>query len=298
MSREPLRGRHPEPRRLVAAMRYALAGWPVFPLAAGEKVPIRGSGGFKDATTDPDRIERWFGERNGGGSRNIGIATGAPGPDVLDVDRHGEASGFKAYNRLVREGLVPQAAAIVRTPSGGFHAYFAGTDQRSGSLAAEHVDFRAQGGYVVAPPSQVGGRRYEVISHQPAKEAFDWTAAREHLQPQTVRAQVERREDGRPRSLAHLPGWVASQPEGNRNAGLFWAANRAVEAGDTETLDALHKAAEAAGLPAREVSRTIRSAQQQERPSPEPRPFPEQARPAAAEPERQLEHEPAEREAS
>ena len=62
--------------------------------------------------------------------------------------------------------------------------------------------------------------------------------------------------------VSHLAAWVASQPEGNRNEGLFWAANRAVEAGDTATLDGLARAARDAGLEEREIDRTIRSAQQ------------------------------------
>ena len=60
--------------------------------------------------------------------------------------------------------------------------------------------------------------------------------------------------------MAHLPWWLANQPEGNRNNGLFWAANRAVENGDTATLDELARVAVSLGLNEREVSRTIHSA--------------------------------------
>ena len=243
--------------RLAAAQRYAAAGWPVFPCVPGEKVPVTRNG-FKDATTDPGRIASWWGRNP---DRNVAIATGEPGPDVLDVDRHKDGSGFPAVNRLKRAGLVPEPLAWVRTPGGGVHAYYRGTAQRNGHLAAEHLDYRAQGGYVVAPPSAVGGRQYEVVSHQPSDATFSWDAASQLLDPQPERAPPQDSGAGRPRSLDHLAGWVASQPEGNRNAGLFWAANRAVEAGDTATLDAIARAAQAAGLPEREVDRTIRSAQ-------------------------------------
>jgi hypothetical protein len=61
--------------------------------------------------------------------------SGAPGPDVVDVDNHGErGNGFAAYNELKRAGLVDSPQALVRTPSGGFHAYFAGSDQPSGKI--------------------------------------------------------------------------------------------------------------------------------------------------------------------
>ena len=90
-----------------------------------------------------------------------------PGPDVLDVDQHGPAgNGFAAFNQLNRAGLTDGASAIVATPSGGLHAYFTGSDQHSGKLPRHHLDFRAQGGYVLAPPSHVGGKPYRLIRHQ------------------------------------------------------------------------------------------------------------------------------------
>ena len=48
--------------------------------------------------------------------------------------------------------------------------------------------------------------------------------------------------------LGRLARWVARQPEGNRNAGLFWAANRALEADRAADLSPLADAARQAGL--------------------------------------------------
>ena len=61
-------------------------------------------------------------------------------------------------------------------------------------------------------------------------------------------------------NAARLAAWVARLPEGNRNAGLFWAACRAAETGHPEALDALAEAAQTAGLPEDEIRRTIASA--------------------------------------
>jgi hypothetical protein len=52
---------------------------------------------------------------------------------------------------------------------------------------------------------------------------------------------------------------VARLPEGNRNDGLFWAANRALEAGLTD-LGELAEAARNTGLGEREITRTLASA--------------------------------------
>ena len=97
--------------------------------------------GFHDATTDPGVIDRWWGRNP---DCNVGIATGAPGPDVLDIDVHQDGNGFAALNRVKRAGLADGQQAIVRTPSTGFHLYYNGTGQRNGSIRGQHIDFRAR----------------------------------------------------------------------------------------------------------------------------------------------------------
>ena len=140
------------------ALAYARHSWPVFPCLPGQKIPAT-QHGYQDATTDEQQITAWFTRHPG---RNLAIATGAPGPDVLDVDQHGEAgNGYAAFSRLRAAGLLDGARAYVRTPSGGLHAYFTGTGQRNGHLPAHHLDFRSRGGYVLAPPSRVDGKPYQ-----------------------------------------------------------------------------------------------------------------------------------------
>jgi hypothetical protein len=244
------------------ALAYAGHGWPVFPCLPGEKLPATRHG-FKDATTDPERIRAWWGRNP---ASNIAIATGQPGPDVLDVDQRGEAgSGFGAFTRLQREGLLAGVSALVRTPSGGLHGYFAGSEQPSGRLPRHHLDFKAAGGYVLAPPSQVAGRPYTLIVHRDCGGGLDWRAVTDVLE-----APQPRRE---PRAehlseVGHLAGWVAGLREGNRNAGLYWAARRAIEAGRADALDTLAGAAISAGLPEPEVWRTLSSARRGAQPRP------------------------------
>jgi hypothetical protein len=243
---------------LRAALAYAQIGWPVFPCRAAEKIPATWHGHL-DATTDPERIASWWLRAPG---RNVAIATGSPGPDVLDVDVRGNGSGFAAFGRLRREGLAGKPGVLVRTPSGGLHAYFAGTGQRSGHLAAQHIDFRSRGGYVLAPPSVVGGRPYVLVSSQPSDAVLDWGLARDLLDPRPAPEPGDWRRADRGCDPVQLVAWVAGQPEGNRNNGLFWAASRVIEAGRADALAALANAAQAAGLTGAEARRTIRSAQQ------------------------------------
>ena len=243
-----------------AAHRMADHGWNVFPAEPGGKRPATAHG-YLDATTSHKQIQGWWRDEP---RFNLGVATGKPGPDVLDVDKHKDGDGFAAFNQLQRAGLVRDPMAIVRTPSGGFHAYYRGTEQRNGHIPGVHVDFRSQGGYVVAPPSRVAGRTYEVATKQPSADTFDWGAAKQLLDPQPERHpyRAPERDAGKPRDVSHLAGWMASRPEGSRNESLFWASCRAAEAGDTATLGSLANAARAAGLDEREIGRTITSAQQ------------------------------------
>ena len=244
------------------ALAFAARGVPVLPCRPGHKTPATAHG-VRDATTDSAQITAWFGRHP---DWNLAIATGAPGPDVLDIDQHGDAgSGFAAFAQLRSAGLLSGARGYVRTPSGGLHAYFTGTDQRNGHLPAFHLDFRSSGGYVLTPPSQVDGKPYQLIRTLPGRGILDWDAVRRHLQPQ--RQPPQPRQPGR-QDLGSLARWVASQQPGNRNAGLFWAANRVLDADPAADLSPLAAAARHAGLGEREIARTLDSARRTGQPRP------------------------------
>jgi hypothetical protein len=241
--------------RLRQALAYAARGWPVFPCQAGQKTPATAHGHL-DATTDPGQITAWYTRHP---LWNLAIATGVPGPDVLDVDEHGPAgNGYTAFARLSKAGLVDGASAYVRTPSGGLHAYFTGSDQRNGHLPAYHLDFlRSRGGYILAPPSCVNGQPYQLIQTLRADGGLDWATVTALLEPSR---QPRRPQPRLASSPTHLAQWVASQPEGNRNSGLFWAANRALDADPAADLSPLAAAACQAGLEDKEIARTLDSA--------------------------------------
>jgi len=238
------------------ALACAERGWPVFPCKPGTKQPATRHG-FHDATTDPDQIRSWWAHWP---EANLAVATGAPGPDVLDVDRHGDAgNGYPALLVLKRAALLENAGAVVRTPRDGLHIYFAGSGQASGRLPRHYLDFKAAGGYVLVPPSRIDGGPYYVIRQTGLAGGLRWAAVTETLEPPVVRAQrqaiaVNGGDVGR------LASWLERLEEGNRNAGLFWAACRAVESGQARALDEIAAAAAATGLSHQEIARTIDSA--------------------------------------
>jgi len=141
---------------LDAALEYAGRGWAVFPLKPGGKTPLTPHG-FKDATTDVERIRAWWEQHP---IANIGLCTGkASGVVVLDVDRHGKGDGEMSLQELQREfGRLPPTCEVL-TPNGGRHFYFA---HSNGAVKGRNglrpgIDLKAEGGYVVAPPSVLEG---------------------------------------------------------------------------------------------------------------------------------------------
>lgn len=162
---------------------------------------------------------------------------------------------------------------MVRTPSGGMHAYFAaapGIEQRCWSIPSRHIDFRGDGGYIVAPPSMVtisdgSTRPYTLVTFGPRAGTVDSAGLNCILTP----SPPSRPRGGPPASMPsagasaeRLAAWVARRPEGARNGGLFWAACRMAEDGHdfSQTAQLLGDAAQSAGLPDTEAFRTIKSA--------------------------------------
>ena len=223
-----------------AAERLAAVGFAVFPCRSGEKRPLTAHG-LLDATTDVEQVRAWWRRWP---SANIGLPTGSTsGLAVLDIDRRATGSGYATFARLLRDGLADGWAGLVRTPSGGLHAYYPadpGRPARCWQAADHHVDFRGDGGYVIAPPSRVTSTSGSDVFYSVARIG----GAQPHLLPvETIRDLLLPRAHPSP-AAAGLPGrdrveadrsrlaaWVAARGEGERNRGLFWAACRLVEAG-------------------------------------------------------------------
>jgi len=133
---------------LEAALDYASRGNPVFP-CKGKQPLIKG--GFKGATTEEKQIREWWGKWP---DASIGLPTGeTSGLWVVDVDCYKE--GVQDLHELFAEHELPETKTA-RTGKGGRHYYFEfnGKDIRcSIGTIAKGIDVKANGGYVIAPPS-------------------------------------------------------------------------------------------------------------------------------------------------
>ena len=140
---------------LFQALMYARRGYKVFPLWPKDKNPIT-KNGFKDATDDENTIIAWWDKWP---EANIGIATGQPS-NLVVVDIDGEPGRLSFADMEVQFDDVELDAfretARVLSGDDGEHIIFQwpGREVKSSvSKLANHIDIRADGGYVVAAPS-------------------------------------------------------------------------------------------------------------------------------------------------
>ena len=173
-----------------AALQYAAAGIPVFPLhwikqdgncscrlgamcqARGKHPRIKNWG--EEATTDPEKIKAWWLKAP---SANIGIPMGEKsGLVALDVDtRH---NGDQSLKEMLAElGDLPETVTAT-TGSGGKHFVFKYTEELALKNVVgfrEGLDVRTQGGLIVAAPSMhASGSAYR---WDDGKSPFDMPAA-------------------------------------------------------------------------------------------------------------------------
>ena len=172
-----------------AALEYVARGWSIFPLAPFDKIPLKGSAGFKDASTDLEAVCHWWSKHP---TANIGTPTGAANKFfVIDIDpKKGGADEWLLLATLHGE---PETRRV-RTPSGGTHLYFrwpAGGGVRNNVNVWPGIDVRGEGGYVVAPPSVTRLKcnrddpnkidtypgSYELIDARDPADAPDWILA-------------------------------------------------------------------------------------------------------------------------
>jgi putative DNA primase/helicase len=171
-----------------AALEYIKHGIPVFPICwpntdgtcdcgrkhQGKKIgkaPLTRHG-LKDATVKQARVEEYW-------SRwpNAGIALATDCLVVLDFDA--DNGGLESKTIIEAQYGLPRTRTH-RTGGGGLHYLYRspdGTDIRNAVNLGGYlgVDLRANGGYIVAPPSlHKNGNRYEVIDNSEIIPAPTW----------------------------------------------------------------------------------------------------------------------------
>ncbi|MGC8696560.1 MAG: bifunctional DNA primase/polymerase [Conexivisphaera sp.] len=149
-----------------AALYYLSQGLSVIPLREREKIPMVSWDEYQTKRPAEDEVRRWWTENP---SYNIGIVTGRVSGNlvVIDFDDLEVAKGILGRVGAETPGVAEKLKHtwVVRTGK-GLHVYVRAEHPeampRTRSGAGTRVDFRADGGQVVAPPSvHPSGRRYE-----------------------------------------------------------------------------------------------------------------------------------------
>jgi len=138
---------------LDAAHGYLALGWTPIPCLPGDKRPAIEWAAYQTRKPTEAELVQWFGD---GKAHNLAIVTGqASGLLVLDIDgASGEAS--------VKGKQIPPTPCV-RTANGWHHYYkHPGYPIRNFTRKLPGLDLRADGGYVLAPPSiHPNGTAYE-----------------------------------------------------------------------------------------------------------------------------------------
>ena len=158
------------PPQLDAALDYAARGFAVFPCAPRSKPPAF-PGGFRNGTTNPATVRRWW---LACPDYNIGIRTGiASSVWVFDAD--GDI-GTTALAKL-ESTYGPLPDTLISITSSGCHFWFCADRpiQSSVGRVGQGLDVRAEGGYVLAPPSvHPDGPIYRWTNNRPLAVAPEW----------------------------------------------------------------------------------------------------------------------------
>ena len=154
---------------LAAALAFVADGLPVFPCEPRGKRPLV-EGGFKAATLVTEQIRAWWSTWR---LANIGIPTGAvSGFVALDIDPGGDDS----LAELTHQYAPLPETRVVKTGRGR-QLWFESPGVPIGCKAGfrRGLDFRGDGGYVIAPPSlHANGKRYTFLNKSKPVKIPDW----------------------------------------------------------------------------------------------------------------------------
>lgn len=106
----------------------------------------------KDATADPEQIRRMWTARP---NASIGVACGPSRLVVIDIDAG--KGGFESWAKLKAEHGIDDETLTSITGGGGWHLFYRAPEgfrgRNSVSKLGPGLDVRADGGYIIAPPS-------------------------------------------------------------------------------------------------------------------------------------------------
>jgi hypothetical protein len=146
------------------ALHYEKMGACLFPLQPGTKEPFKDFKWKELASRDPAQWRAWGQQFPGCNWAMYALASGLIVIDI-DVKNVGREKAWAEYEKLCAKGGGPTIQPHVSTPSGGWHVYTKipadvnPFDLSQRVLVKGIIETRING-YVVIPPSVIGGGSY------------------------------------------------------------------------------------------------------------------------------------------
>ena len=236
--------------RLDAALAYLAQGYSIIPCRPNNKRPLIRWEYFQKNRATAGQIQAWWMQWP---DANLAVITGVISAiTVIDIDG---GPGTLSFAKMQKQPS--QLTRLIKTPH-GWHLYYRYNPAfHTGAGFLPGLDVRNDGGYVIAPPSTVGGIAYAVLRDidpsllDVVPEAFLSTTRKAEPDAQ-----------GRP-----LP-WSEQVAQHSRNDTLYREAHKLREAGipEDQALELLlvrvQKRYEPNDFPMEEIKRTIHSAYQ------------------------------------
>lgn len=217
-----------------AAHRYVERGFSILP-CTGKQPSILKWEALQERPPTPADVNRW---RDMGILRNVGIVCGAVSGNLVVIDLDGE----EAISRFSAEFPSLMETYTVQSGSGhGAHLYLRAEllpeTKRTVNLEWGNVEMRANGHYVVAPPSihPDTGQRYVVSSRVPIKHVMSLTLLGNWIQAQNDSKRPPTQRSTEKPAIRGVGNWalaaldaecadVRTAPAGSRNHTLNRAA--------------------------------------------------------------------------
>lgn len=194
---------------LESALKYKELGLSVIPVGRDKKPFIKWEV-YQKEKASKEQIAEWWQKWP---DANIGLVTGAiSNLAVIDIDTD---EGKEAILDYIPESLI---TPTVETPRGGQHLYFRCPDDKLNNNARliPGCDLRANGGYIVAPPSVNGtGKQYKWIVDLKTSIASLPDAYLKHILNNNIYSSKE-----------NVTVFVTLFQQGRRNEDLFHIGNQ------------------------------------------------------------------------
>jgi hypothetical protein len=222
---------------LKAALKYRDMGFSVIPIKQTDKKPFIKWLDYQSKIATPEEITTWWTDHP---YAMIGIVTGKiSNLFVIDFDKYNQDFKQEIADQYFPDSLITPS---VQTQNNGLHLYFKYPEGLNGELTVRSrilpaIDYRGNGGYVIAPPSDNGaGKTYQWLLNLNETSLADLPIAflKALINNNTIYRNVTNAENCNKNDKSLLQSVTFTFKDGNRDDSLFHVANVMTKGGSNK----------------------------------------------------------------